>query len=302
MNKTYHIFGLTLASALPLPSPSVTSVPGNMMPDVTIVYGQTPKSLENLHFKGVRFQAGPNEFLLRVDGVARYYVKNGSHITIMPEQSAHEDDILLFLMGSVMGALLHQRNILVLHAGAIAVNGKSVIFSGISGVGKSTLTAGFHRRGYTFLADDLCAVNTASGHPSVISGFSRLKLWADTLKKLDTDTNNLKAVRWGGRLEKYFIPVETVQGEPVPIKAVFVLQTTNTDRLDIIEQRGSEKVNLLMDNTYRMNFLKGLGGKKNHFQQCTALGTKVQIFKTVRPTGGFLLDELMDAVESRLYS
>lgn len=302
MDQTYRIFGLTIASALPLPSPGVMSVPGNMMPDVSIDYGQTPECLENPRFKGVRFQAGPNEFLLRVDGVARYYVRNGSHITIMPEQGAHEDDILIFLMGSVMGALLHQRNILVLHAGAIAVNGESVIFSGISGVGKSTLTAGLHRRGYPFLADDLCAVNAVNGHPSVISGFSRLKLWADTLKKLETDTNNLKAVRWGGRLEKYFMPVETIHGEPVPIKAVFVLQTTNTGSLDIIEQRGSEKVNLLVDNTFRMNYLRGLGGKKDHFQQCAAMGAKVRIFKTVRPTGGFLLDELMDAVESRVHS
>jgi len=57
-------------------------------------------------------------------------------------------------MGSAMGALLHQRNILALHAGTIAVNGGSVIFCGPSGIGKSTLAAGFRRRGYPNVAGD----------------------------------------------------------------------------------------------------------------------------------------------------
>ncbi|MFA6009447.1 MAG: hypothetical protein WC799_05650 [Desulfobacteraceae bacterium] len=303
MTDTYHTFGLTIRSEVPLPSLPAPQSQLDVIHDVAITYGKTPDGLENPKFKGVRFQAGTGEVLLRVDGVATYYVQSGNRITIMPENSAHEDDILVFLMGSAMGALLHQRRILVLHAGALVVNGESVIISGPSGIGKSTLTAGFHLRGYPFLADDVCAVTTTHGRPSVIPGFPRLKLWADVLKKLDTDRNGLQSVRWRHGLEKYFMPVvDAVQTDPIPIKAFFALETTNTNRLEITVLKGAQKVDLFIDNTYRLNFLKGLGLKIDHFQQCAAIAAKVNVFRAVRPNKGFLLNELMDAVEARVLS
>jgi hypothetical protein len=153
---------------------------------------------------------------MRVDGVATYYVQDGRCITIMPEAGAGDDDILIFLMGSAMGALLHQRNIFVLYASAIEVNGESVVFSGPSSIGKSTLAAGFHQRGYPFLADDLCAISTVNGHPAVIPGFPRLKLWADVLKKLNTEKDKLKSIRSGMDIEKYFLPIDRIQDTLVP--------------------------------------------------------------------------------------
>jgi hypothetical protein len=229
-------------------------------------------------------------------------VQNGSRITITPDNGAKDEDIILFLMGSVIGALLHQRNILTLHAGAIEVNGKSVIFAGPSGVGKSTLTAGFHRRGHPFLADDVCAVILHNDAQSVIPGFPRLKLWADVLKKLDTDKNVLKSVRWSVRLEKYFLPVENIRQQPVPVHSVFVLETTNTDRMEITVLKGGQKIDPIIDNTYRLRFLKGLGRETDHFKQCAAVAAKAAVYRAVYPSKRFLLDELMDMLESRFSS
>ncbi len=302
MNKTYHIFGLNIESSISLPAIAISNSFPGATPDVVIEYGNTPEALRTPQFKGVRFQAGPGEFLLRVDGVARYHVQGGRRITIQPEAGAHEDDILVFLMGSAMGALLHQRNTLSLHAGAIMVNGESVIFSGPSCIGKSTLVAGFYRRGYAFLADDVCAITADNGHPAVMPGFPRLKLWADCLKKMNADQNTIKIVRWGKDLEKYFLPVEGSPTTPVPIKSVFVLETTNADNMEIITLKGAEKIDPLLDNTYRRRFLEGLGGKKDHFRQCATVAGHAAVYRTVRPQKGFLLEELMDLVEARFLS
>ena len=128
MGNTYHIFGLNISSVIPLPARPVLHPQPGVTPDVTVEFGKTPDALANPKFNGARYQASPGEFLLRVDGVARYYVQDGCRIIITPETGAGADEILLFLMGSAIGALLHQRNVLVLHAGAIAVNGKASFF------------------------------------------------------------------------------------------------------------------------------------------------------------------------------
>jgi hypothetical protein len=296
--KTYHVFGLHIQSAIPLPAPLVAAPSAGLSPDVVIDFGEVPVELANPLIKGVRFQAGPGEFLLRVDSVARYYVREGRHIIIAPEPDAEDERILIFLMGSVFGALLHQRNILVLHAGAIEVNGRSVLFCGHSGVGKSTLAAGFHKRGYPFLADDVCAVALIDGKPAVIPGFPRMKLWADVLKKLDKDKDELKSVRWTQGLDKYFLPVEPQHEEPVVLQAVFVLAATNTDKMEITALKGGQKIQPIINNTYRLRFLNGLGGKKEHFQQCAAVAAQTNVHKVIRPNKGFLLTELMDLLEA----
>jgi hypothetical protein len=302
MKKTYHIFGLYIESAISLPAPSIGDPVPGLTHDAIIEFGDVPPELANPVSKGVRFQAGPGEFLLRVDSVARYYVHGGRRIVIEPDPNAEAERILIFLMGSAMGALLHQRNILVLHAGAIAVNGQSVIFTGHSGVGKSTLAAGFHKRGYPFLADDVCTIAMHEGSPAVVPGFPRLKLWADVLGKLGKDKNQLKSIRWTQGLEKYFLPVEPQHKTPVTLKSVFVLGTTNTDKMEVTALKGMEKINPIINNTYRLRFLNGLGGKKDHFRQCTAVAGKAAVYKTIRPQKGFLLDDLMDMVEARFLS
>jgi hypothetical protein len=299
MNKTYHIFGLNIESAIALPAPPAIDSPCGQSRDVIIEFGDVPAELANPRSKGVRYQAGPGEFLLKVDSVARYYVCEGRRITIQPYPGAEEERILIFLMGSAMGALLHQRNVLVLHAGAIAVNDQGVLFTGSSGAGKSTLAAGFHKRGYTFLSDDVCAIAMVNGSPAVIPGFPRLKLWADVLKKLDKDKDQLKSIRWHKDLEKYFLPVEGIPVSPVPLKSIFVLATTNTGMMEITALKGGEKISPIINNTYRLRFLEGLGGKKDHFTQCAAVAARASVYRTVRPGKGFLLNELMDMMGAK---
>lgn len=302
MTYSYHVFGMNIQSVIPMPIHPAPHLPPGFPPDITIVYGDAPAALANPRFKGVRFQAAPGEFLLCVDNIARYYAQNGSRVTVTPLNGASENEILVFLMGSVMGALLHQRNILALHAGAIEVNGGSVIFTGPSGVGKSTLAAGFHRRGYSFLADDVCAVLAHDDCPAVIPGVPLLKLWGDVLEMLNTDRNELKSLRWNGSMEKYYLQAENIPQAPVPVHSVFILEITNTERMEVTTLQQGEKITHIISNTYRRRFLEGVGGKTEHFRHCAAVAARANVYRVARPLRGFLLNELMDMVEAKFLS
>lgn len=234
-----------------------------------------------------------------VDNIARFHVRNGNRITIATENGKPDEDILPFLMGSAFGALLQQRRTLVLHGSAIEVNGESMVFCGPSGIGKSTLAAGFQARGYRFLADDLCAIALSYGHPSVIPGFPRLKLWSDSLKRLDTARDELQSVRRGAEIQKFFLPPERRCEVSLPVRAVFILGATNKDDLELTLLPGTEKIDPLIANSYRMRFLHGLGGKKEHFKLCAAVASMADVYTVSRPKKGFLLDELMDLLSDR---
>ena len=292
--SVYQAFGLNMESEVPFLD--MPTVPGPA--DIVIRYGSVPDEIPGAKSKGVRYQASPGEFLLQVDGIARYYVTQGTAIQIERAPGAADEEVVLFLMGSAMGALLHQRHILPLHASAVAVDGDAVLFLGTSSVGKSTLAAGLQKRRHPLLADDVCAVTAdGDGEAKVIPGFPRLKLWADALEKLEADAAGLKRVRLARDFKKYFVPFDGESSTHAAIRSIFVLGTTNTDRFEIVELKGTEKLGPIIRNTYRPRFLEGLGGKEDHFRQCSAVVAAATVLRVVRPGGEFRLDELMDLIE-----
>ncbi len=293
VSKLYSAWGLAIDSSIELP---LLQLGDGVAADVTIRFGTVPETLDNARHQGVCFQAFPGRFLLKLENIARYLVSDGCEILIDPVPDAESDAIRLFLLGSAIGALLHQRSILPLHASAIRVNEGVVAFAGNSGVGKSTLAASFMKNGCQVVADDICAVSVASGVPLVCSGSPNLKLWHDALHQLGEDPQSLPRVR--DSVEKYRLPLAHGFAEEVlPLRKLYVLRSINQDRFELEHLTGVDKLNALVKNTYRFNFLKGLGGKKEHFSHCAAVGRHVDVCRVSRGKNGFRIEELMALLE-----
>jgi hypothetical protein len=290
----YRAFGLTIGSSIALPE----LLPAEGEPEVLIREGSVPEALENPKTVGVRFQARPGHFLLKVDNIAKYLVSEGRWITIEAFPGVEEGDIRLFLLGSAFGALIHQQGLLPLHASAIEVNGRCVVFCGASGSGKSTLAKAFISRGYPLHTDDVCVVSTGEDEtPMAYPGYPQLKLWEDALEKIGVDAASYTRVR--RVLDKFAVPVtERFNHKPLPIKKIYILSPWNKGEIEVTEIAGMRKFNLLKNQTYRFRFVAGLERKESHFKSAGILGNQVPICGIRRPQSLFLLDQLADILET----
>jgi hypothetical protein len=293
----YRAFGLTIGSTVEIPEllPAVEAV---REPDVVIRRGPVPETLQSPKFSGVRFQASPGHFLLKVDNIARYEVSGGSRVTVEALPEAEERDLRLFLLSSVFGALIHQRGLLPLHASAIKVEDQCVVFCGASGSGKSTIAKAFIKRGYPLHTDDISVVSAGEdGMPVAYPGYPQLKLWEDALKKTGMAIASYTRVR--RVLDKFAVPVpDRFHQEPLSIRKIYSLAPWMKGEIELSEITGMKKFNVLKRHTYRFRFVEGLEQEVSHFKAAGILGGAVPICGVRRPQNLFLLDELADILEN----
>jgi hypothetical protein len=222
--------------------------------------------------------------LLVIAGVARYFVKDGSAITIEPESGVPDANVRLFLLGSAMGALLHQRGLLPLHANAVEVGGRAYAFMGESGAGKSTLAVGFHDQGYRIIADDVCALRfNRVERAMVVPGLPRLRLWKEALKSSGRQPSQFRRSYAGDELWDKFdvpLPLETAVREEVELAGIYLLG--KADNFSIRRLQGLEAAEAVFANTYRGTYVPAVGNVQPHWQSCVRLISDTPVFSLMR--------------------
>ena len=289
----YTAFGLQLAS-----EPELSGLmPGTGNHDVTITFGDVPEHLpEPLKVKGVAFEINPESFLLKVHGVARFLVSHGNEIIIDRDKDADETDISLFTINAPIGALLYQRGYLPMHASASEINGGCAIFTGVSGVGKSTILASFHQHGYHVLADEICAISLSDkGVPYVHPGVPYTWLWRDVLDHFGRDVSILKYRRRNP--EKYKVPIDQKFCKiPLPLKRIYLLSTKNTPGIEIEEIKGQSKFLPLLHNAYHRRIGEVISHPADTFNLHTSIGKHTIVKRISRPDGKVNIDLLREFI------
>jgi len=293
----YFAYGLRITSDLECPE---LQAGDSTTPDVRVRFGAVPEQLESPKAQGVLYQVSPDRYLLTIEKIARFLVCNGNEIVIERAPEATDSDLRVFLLGSVIGVLLHQRGVLPLHASAIETRLGAVAFTGPVGHGKSTLAAAFQQRGYRVLADDVCALSLdPQGKPLVAPAYAQLNLWADALEQIGKSRDDLARTRLF--TEKYGLPVrERFSTLPVPLTTVYELKTTNTAQLNLIPVTGKNKVWLIRDNTFRLAIRAGMEQEAHYMGLALAVAQHVRTARVTRPLKPFLLNELADLIVNDL--
>ena len=290
-NYTYYeVYGLVVKSELELKELEKSTSTDF---EVLIEKGKVPKKLENPEKIGVRFQAKKNEFLLSVDNICKFYISNGNNIVIENIGNPSLSEIKLFLLGSAFGALIFQRGKVPFHGSTVLINGKAVIISGVSGAGKSTVTAELVLRGYPIIADDVSLIDIVDKSVCVFPGFARIKLWADTIDLLKIE-DKLEKIR--PQLEKYSFPVDNYHNKETEISNVVIIKTKNTQGVTIEEIKGIEKFKILNNNIYRKQFAKPLKVEQYQFKIVSQMSSKVKLFILERPNSTNSVKEVADSI------
>src|SRR5205085_12132928 len=122
--------------------------------------------------------ARPGMLLRVVPGVGRFLARDGASIEYCTEPGADIDAVEAILQGGVLGALIHQRGELPLHATTLISpdRARTIALAGHSGAGKSTTAYELIRRGWMMVSDDLTRVTIERGVPIAWPGRSKLRL------------------------------------------------------------------------------------------------------------------------------
>ena len=268
----YRLFGLSLRSELPLPE--LGDPASDEAVDVRISIAP-------------QLEVEDGEQVIAVEGIATFAVIGGRHIIVRPEPGVAPQNVRLYLLGSAMGMLLHQRRVLPLHANAIDIGGRAVAFAGASGLGKSTLALWFADHGRRVVADDVCAIRiNGAGRPMASPGIPRLRLWREAIEASGRSVESFERSYAGDEgFDKYDIPGDRLvaRSEDVPLVALYILERGRKFAIDPLS--GVDAAEADFANTYRGEYVAWAGTAQAHMRATMALIATTPIFRVTRRWG-----------------
>jgi hypothetical protein len=291
---SYRIAGLSVSSVVVLPG-IANFADDNRPVDVTIRQGAVEGTLSATDVSSPFWQIDREQILFRIPNIARFQLRAGNEITFEAENGTPIEDVAPFLAGSAFGALLHQRGLVVLHASAVRVADKAVLFCGPSGAGKSTIAAVLAKRSYPLVADDFCAIDLGAV-PMVQPDARQLKLWSVAIERLGLGANCGAPVY--RRADKYFVEPNEASDEPLPIGAVYVLWETHPPPTSCVEPlKPVDAVARLIQNAYRPQMTSGMDQRAQYFKAAAAIANAAQIFRLTRPQNLADLPDIVSRLE-----
>jgi hypothetical protein len=290
----YRIAGLCVASEIALPG-LIAGTPSTP-PEVTIRRGEVPETLPAAKSSGITWQRCEQQFLLRIPAIARFMLTAGRDIVVAPETDADPGDLPIFLLGTVFGILLHQRERIVLHASAVEVNGRAVVFCGASGAGKSTLAAALAHRGHAVVTDDVCGLSLHGDVPTVHPDGRQLKLWTQAITRLELAERRGARVR--RKLEKFFVEPHSVSTDPLPLGALYFLRESRPPHAAGITQPNVVDATLLLRRgAYRPLLVRQFEQRAAYFHAAARIANAAGIYHLTRALDFAAMPDVIASLE-----
>ena len=295
---TYWAYGLAIQSELEIPEMYPYAV---IKADVTIKFGSVPQTLSGTDVVAKEiFFISPSEYLIHLP-ICSYYVQQGKSITIELKANADMPSVRLFLLTNAMAAILHQRNKVALHAGAIQTDKGLVVICGESGAGKSTTISALQQKGYKIFVDDVLVLEKKEDIVVGVAAYPTLKLWDDTIEKLEigiiAEEQKLRE-----SINKYRVSFqEDFTTALIPVyKIIYLRKETSCKELVTAIKQGMEAFNILFSQLYRTSMSISAHRKILLFERLNEVLNQAPLIEIVRPEGGNTIEELTQLIEREI--
>lgn len=289
---SYCAYHLNIASELELPELPTTQA----QPDIVIQFAAVDFERPDDNWSRRTYASEDGQCLYQIyQGVGKFQVKQGQEIWIDPEPGVTEAKIRAFLLGPVLGALLHQRGCLVLHASCVRMEAGAVAFMGAARQGKSTLTSFLHQQGYPLVADDKVVVKLNTPVPTVIPGFPLFRLWPDAVAALGLENQQLPQLFPGIEKQIHYLEAGFCT-DPVPLVALYVLNTA--DKIEISPLTGQDAFWELTSQRYMAPAIQFIGEDPRQFWQMGQVVQRVPIYQLSRPRRFEVMPEVIRCLEA----
>jgi hypothetical protein len=280
-------YGLTLDSDFPLEGLLLS----DLAPDVRI----TVKDGPCLQSESQTIHVSSREILFIVPLTASFKVTDGNNIEITRHQ---QDDVRcrIFLLGTVMTLILHQRGSLVLHGSAIDHHGQAIVFCGPRGSGKSTIAATYLKENDPLMSDDVCAIHFDElGNPYLTPSYPVQKLYQDASETLGLSLDH--GIQVPNTPNKFIYPVTHFTNTPLPLKAIVFIDIKPQLSVDKLEFSLYDVHKYILVAMYRYSMMNEIQ-KTESFKAISKLAHKVTWINLSHPSDSSPLDlkRALDAI------
>jgi hypothetical protein len=301
----YGVYGIELASSIPLPLPDCIGAPlarfalSLAAPDVfaegaaaaRLVSPDSWCELSHLADGGVYVRwEGLGEFVVSADG---------ARICCAKTPGAHDESFQVYLLGQALSYALVKAGFEPIHGTVLVHEGRAIALLGDSGYGKSTLAACMLSAGARLLTDDLLVAQPLDNGYLVHPGPTRIKLMPDSAARFlpgaaeGVPMNPLttkKIIRLGD---------DVVENGPAPLAGVYVLppplQDARRRRIHLRPMSAREAFVALVANTFNTQ-LKDPGRLGRQHNQTAALARAVPTVELAYPRGIQHVEALAQAI------
>ena len=325
--KRYRLYGLDLVSDFPFshPLPELAGepaagraevrfdllprggvLPGDEAPRARVVY-RSPERAKGGESVLIATRAGERT-LLRFAGVAEFSVAR-ERIAARPEGS---DDprlpavVELRLLGPVLAFRLESSGVAVLHASAVAVDGRAVAFLSANRGGKTTLATSLMAAGAKLLTDDVLPVQPPAGSSGdflALPGYPQVRAWpADAERLLAQEPEALRGLaRVHPGHDKLRVPVGPdglgrFEPSPRPLARIYLPERRNGGPVSIVPVPAREALIALVRHSFLPRLVEALGWAERRLELLARLVEAVPVSRLVYPGGAGRLEAVRRAV------
>ena len=288
---SYRIYGLNVLSDIECPEVLSLESDSFIHYDVVIEFGDVSQEIHS-SIANNRYASYTNEDMwFHVPKVATYWIQKGQKVTIELLDDTSIQMAKQYLLGSCLGMIMLQRNMIAIHGSCIVFDGSGIIFTGDRGAGKSTITSALRLKGYPFVTDDVSSVDVGTPH-MIHPGFPQQKLCRDAAVALGYELDQYKTLMSDTQI-KYLIPAhESFLSQQIPLRAIVELQVSDeVQGIEVLELSGQERLMAIYRNIYRIEMKQSAGVNPEYFKKCVTLAKDIPVYRIKREKGMMSIEQ-----------